>query len=77
LWLSYSFRRSYFVAPFTCLWTLGVGLSVVRLTIFAGRARKNIAQLKNGIDGKVRMPDHVWHYVGGGLVGGALVIRKH
>jgi hypothetical protein len=59
-------------------WLLYTGYS--RGRSLAGKTRSNIAQLKNEIDGKARVPDHVWYYVGGGLVvlvGGALVIRKH
>ncbi|HUG09703.1 MAG TPA: DUF3185 family protein [Opitutaceae bacterium] len=45
----------------------------------AGKTEEGLADLKNEIDGKARVADHVWYYAGGALlivVGGAMVMRK-
>ncbi|HYC70409.1 MAG TPA: hypothetical protein VEB66_04325 [Opitutaceae bacterium] len=45
----------------------------------AGRTQTSIAQLKTGVDGKTRVPDHHWHYGGAvalALVGGVLLRRR-
>lgn len=45
----------------------------------AGKTQTNIAQLKTGIDGKTRVPDHYWLYAGGtalGLTSLVLLLRR-
>jgi len=58
-------------------WLVYTGYS--RAESLAGKAESGIVDLKNEIDGKARVPDHVWYYAGGAvliLVGGGLVLRK-
>jgi hypothetical protein len=58
-------------------WLLYTGYN--RGESLAGKTKAGIAELKNEIDGKARVPDHVWYYIGGGvlvLVGGGMLMRK-
>jgi len=50
-----------------------------RAESIAGKTEAGLVDLKNEIDGKTRVADHVWFYIGGGVlivVGGAIVLRK-
>ncbi|HEY5550994.1 MAG TPA: DUF3185 family protein [Opitutaceae bacterium] len=50
-----------------------------RAESIAGKTESGLVDLKNEIDGKTRVADHVWYYVGGAVLiigGGWLVIRK-
>jgi hypothetical protein len=57
-------------------WLVYVGYN--RGESLAGKTKSGIAELKNEIDGKMRVPDHVWYYVGGGalIVAGAVVAAR-
>jgi hypothetical protein len=58
-------------------WLVYVGFT--RGDSLAGKTKSGIAELKNEIDGKMRIPDHVWYYVGGGVLiiaGAAAMARK-
>jgi hypothetical protein len=50
-----------------------------RAESIAGKTAAGLVDLKNEIDGKARVADHVWYYAGGAVLiiaGGAMVMRK-
>jgi hypothetical protein len=64
---------------------IGGGIALIvfgsrRADSVTGMADKVGARLANTWDGKARQPEHVWYYVGGGvlvLVGAATALRKN
>lgn len=47
-------------------WLLYAGYQ--RQDSLAGRAESTASDVGRQIDGKTRVPDHVWYYIGGGVL---------
>lgn len=47
-------------------WLLYAGYQ--RQDSLAGKAESSVSDLGRELDGKTRIPDHVWYYIGGGVL---------